>query len=334
MIGETAIESDETFFLNLSAPVNATIADAQGVATIVNDDVAVLSISNASVTEGNTVAATATFTVTMSPVSPQTVTVNYATANGSAVAPGDYTAKSGTLTFAPGTTSQTIPVTVSGDTIDELDETFVVNLSAPVNAVIATGQGIGTIVDNDPAPSLAINNATVPEGDTGTVNAVFTVTLSTASGKTVTVNYATANGTATTPADYVASSGALTFAPGATSQTVTVAVAGDVFDEPNETFTVTLSGAVNATISDSQGVGTINDDDPTPCCHRQRDGDRGELGHRQCRLYRDAGTGQPSSRNGELLDVSGSASSTTDYTSASGTLTFPVGTTISRSPWW
>jgi hypothetical protein len=220
-----------------------------------------LAINDVTVTEGNTGTVNAVFTVTLSTVSGQAVTVNYATANGTAVAPADYTATSGTLTFAAGVTTQSITVPVVGDTLDEANETFVVNLSGATNATIADSQGVGTITDNDATPSLVINNVSVTEGNTGTQNAVFTVTLSAASGQTVTVNYATANGTATAGSDYVARSGTLTFNPGTTTQTIPVTVNGDTVVEANETFVVNLSGATNATIADSQGVGTIVNND-------------------------------------------------------------------------
>ena len=156
------------------------------------------------VTEGNSGTVNATFTVSLSTASGQTVTVNYATADGTAVAPGDYTAGSGTLTFNPGATTQTLNVPVIGDTLNEPNETFFVNLSAPSNATILDGQGQGTITNDDALPSLSIGNVTVTEGNSGTVNATFTVSLSAASGQTVTVNYATADGTAVAPGDYTA----------------------------------------------------------------------------------------------------------------------------------
>ena len=111
---------------------------------------------------------------------------------------------------------------VIGDTLDEANETFFVNLSAPSNATILDGQGQGTITNDDPLPSLSIGNVTVTEGNSGTVNATFTVSLSAASGQTVTVNYATADGTAVPPGDYTARSGTLTFPPGRPSQSITV----------------------------------------------------------------------------------------------------------------
>src|SRR5690606_35996465 len=94
--------------------------------------------------------------------------------------------------------------------------------------------------------------------------ATFTVTLSAASGRSVSVNYATSNGTATAGSDYTATSGTLTFTPGQTTKTITVPIANDTQPESSETFTVTLSGASNATIADATGIGTITDNDQLP----------------------------------------------------------------------
>jgi hypothetical protein len=123
---------------------------------------------------------------------------------------------------------------------------------------------VGTITDNDAAPTLSINDVAVTEGNTGTTNAVFTVSMTSASSQAVTVNFTTANGTAVAPGDYTTTTGTLTFAPGTTTQSITVPVVGDAIFEGNETFQVTLSGATVATINDGTGVGTITDDDATP----------------------------------------------------------------------
>jgi len=228
-----------------------------------------LSINNVSITEGNSGTKNATFTVNLSDASTQTVSVNYATANDTAIAGSDYTAKSGTLSFNPGQTSKTFSVPIIGDTLDETNETFKVNLSQANNATIADGQGIGTIIDNDDSTpvlsQLSINNVSVTEGDSGTKNATFTVNLSDASTQTVSVNYATANDTAIAGSDYTAKSGTLSFNPGQTSKTFSVPILGDTTVEGNETFKVNLSQASNATIADAQGVGTIlNDDSSQP----------------------------------------------------------------------
>ncbi|MGQ0618719.1 MAG: Calx-beta domain-containing protein [Panacagrimonas sp.] len=152
--GDTTVEPNETFVVNLSNPVGATIADGSGTATITNDDVAPglpsLRINDVSLTEGpRGRTKTATFTVTLSRASTQTVTVRYATANGTAVVPGDYTSKSGSLSFAPGATSRTVSVTVKGDSTREPNEVYGVNLSNATNATIGDGQGIGTVRNDD-----------------------------------------------------------------------------------------------------------------------------------------------------------------------------------------
>lgn len=221
-----------------------------------------MNIGDATVTEGDTGTVNSVFTVTLSKPSSQPVTVQYNTANGTADAGQDYVASSGTLTFQPGQTSTTLSVPVIGDLINEYNETFFVNLSGAANAQIMDGQGLGTIIDNDPPPSMAINNVTKNEGNSGYTSFTFTVSLSAPSEKGVSVNYTTADGTATTAdKDYVAASGTLYFAAGQTSQTITVLVIGDTKKEADETFFVNLSGVTNAVLADSQGIGTILNDD-------------------------------------------------------------------------
>jgi hypothetical protein len=124
-----------------------------------------------------------------------------------------------------------------------------------VSAPIAISVGTAAL------PSLAIGDVSVSEGNGGTTTATFTVTLSAASAATVTVGYATGNGTAIAPGDYASASGTLSFPPGATTRTFTVAVAGDTAVEATETFAVTLSNPVNASIGDGSAVGSIVNDD-------------------------------------------------------------------------
>ena len=230
----------------------------------IGDCKADITINDVTVTEGDTGTKTVDFTVSLSAASAQTVTVNYATADGTATAGLDYQTASGTVSFAPGELSKPITITIIGDTLDEANETFFVNLSNPVNGVIVDNQGQGTINDNDPTPSLSINDVTVAEGDSSTTPATFTVTLSAASSFTVTVNYATADNTATAGSDYQSTSGTLTFNPGETTKPVTVLVNGDTTFEQPESFFVNLSSPTNATILDGQGVGTITNDDAQP----------------------------------------------------------------------
>jgi hypothetical protein len=254
--GDMFEEPHENFFVNLSNPSNAPLADNQGQGTIVNDDGApLLAISDAVVTEGDVGTVNAVFTVTLSTVSGQTVTVDYSTADSTATAPSDYTAVPlTTVSFAAGETSKTATVLVNGDVLDEADETFLVDLSNPVNATISDNQGVGTITDNDPPPSLSIDDVTADEG-AGTMT--FTVSLSATSGQAVNVDFATTDGSAVAPDDYTSTAGTLTIPADSLSGTITVPIIDDALSESAEIFTVDLSNPVNATLADSQGVGTI-----------------------------------------------------------------------------
>lgn len=219
-----------------------------------------ITINNVSVTEGNAGTVSLTFTVSLASASTKTVTVNYATSDGTAKAGSDYQAASGQVTFAPGETAKTFTVLVNGDTLNEADETFFVNLSGASNAWIGS-RGMGMIVNDDPLPTLSINDVQKLEGNSGTTDFVFTVSLSAPSGQTVTVNYSTGSGTATAGSDYQAQSGTLTFKPGETSKTITILVYGDKSKESDETFFVNLSDAWSAILADSLGLGTIKNDD-------------------------------------------------------------------------
>ena len=221
-----------------------------------------LQIRDATVTEGNTGSVAATFSVTLSAASTGTITVAYATANGSAAAGGDYQAASGTLTFAPGETSKTVTVLINGDRLGESNETFFVNLSSPTNATIADGQGVGAIVDDE--PRISISDVARAEGANGqTTLFTFTVTLSAAYDQAVTMSFRTVNGTATTSdGDYVAKTGTLTFAPGETTKTITIEVKGDSKRETNEYFYLDLFGnSGNSLFTKNRGLGTILNDD-------------------------------------------------------------------------
>lgn len=222
-----------------------------------------LSINDVSVTEGNSATTTATFTVTLSPAATGVVNVNYSTANGTAVSASDYVSTSGTLTFAAGETTKTIVVTINGDTTTESNETFVINLSAASGASIADSQGVGTITNDDasPAPTISIADVSVAEGNNGSKRMTFTVVISSVSTQSVTVQYATSNGTASAGGDYTSKSGTVTIAAGSLSADITVSIKGDRTAEPNETLFLNLSNPVNAAFGDNQAVGTIVNDD-------------------------------------------------------------------------
>ena len=221
-----------------------------------------ISVSNATVTEGNTGTANATFVVSLSTNSNIDVTVHYTTANSSAAAGSDYTAVSGDVTIPAGQISRTFTVAVIGDRIPELPETFTVLLSAPTNAMLGDNQGTGMILDNE--PRISISDFTKAEGKNGkSTSFTFTVTLSSAYDQAVTMSFRTVNGTATTgDNDYIAKTGTLTFAPGQTSKTITIDVKGDSKKESNETFYLDLFGlSNNALFTKNRGIGTILNDD-------------------------------------------------------------------------
>jgi hypothetical protein len=206
--------------------------------------------------------------VTLSEPVNVTVTVNYGSveAPGYASWPEDYDPVLATLTFLPGETAKTIPVTIRGDTLDEPDETAVTQFAAASHAAIG-GFGLGgvTIVDDD-APVM-VSSALAPsqaEGNSGTAVVQVPVTLSGPSGQVVTVQYApySAAGFAQFPADFDAPTGTLTFQPGETSKTIPLTVKGDTLDEPDETALITLSSPTNATLGGFGlgGVAIVDDD--------------------------------------------------------------------------
>ena len=221
-----------------------------------------VSIGDIEIVEGNSGTRNAVFTVRLSARPPQTVFVNYATAEGTAWAGSDYTSTTGILTFRPRVSFQTISVPIKGDGTLESNESFVLNLSNAVNATILDGQGVGTIL-NDDKPVISITDTAVLEGAARERNqAVFTVRLSEPTTQTVKVKYATVKGTATPGNnDYNSKSGELTFQPGITSQQIFVTVKGDNREEPNELFTVKLSSPTGATIGYNTGICTILNDD-------------------------------------------------------------------------
>jgi Calx-beta domain/Peptidase family M23 len=256
-------------FWRVNAGCRRQLAPPQPLAVAVNDETVSgltdctpsIAVISASVREQDTGTVPVTFKVRLSAASTDTVRVNYATEDGGAKATSDYAAVSGVLAFAPGETIKTVTVDVNGDTLYEIGERFYLNLSNPVSAVIADSRAIGTIINNDPKPTVSVSDAAVSEGNSGTTSMVFTLTLSVPSGAATKVGFATADNSATGGSDYVAKAATATIPAGTTSKTVKVTIKGDTLSEPEETFTVNLSSPVGTTIIDSQGVGAIRNDD-------------------------------------------------------------------------
>jgi hypothetical protein len=237
------------------------------------EDPPAVSVADAAVTEGGPGAtADVVFTVTLSAARSYSVTVGYATKNGTAASPADYAGAFGILTFAPGETSKAVTVKVAGDALDEADETFTLELADPLNATVARGSATGVIADDDPLPQMTIADASAVEGDGGdTASVVMKVSLSAPSGRPITAAYRYGLGlgdTATRGIDYEGVSSVLTFAPGETEKFVSTPLISDGLYEGPEAFTVTLA-YVDTVITfsipdDGAAVGTIVDDDVAP----------------------------------------------------------------------
>ncbi|MCF8533937.1 MAG: cellulase family glycosylhydrolase [Reyranella sp.] len=405
-----------------------------------------LSVGDASIVEGSTGTSQLAFTVTLSQAATGPVTVHYSTADGTATAGSDYTAQSGTLTFAAGETSKTIQVAIAGDTAVEANEALTLSLSSSSGATIADGSAVGTITNDDVAPpppsggtsldytvvsnwgsgftaemkvgagsaglhgwtvefnstanitslwnavivshvgdhyvirnetwngevaagknasfgfqatsgsggtaasgfiingvavgtdpvpllpSLSVADATVTEGNSGTHELAFTVTLSAASTSPITVAYATGNGTATAGADYAALAGTLTFAAGETSKVIRVQVSGDIAIESNETLTLSLSSPSGATIADGAALGTITNDDVAPPPPSISIGDATFVegsaatpGHATFTVTLSAASASAVTVN--FATENGTATAGSDYVAQSGSLTFAAGET-------
>jgi hypothetical protein len=265
--------------------------------------------------------------VTLSAPSPHAVTVRYGTLDGTATANNDYTPVNPTLiSFDPYETSKTVSISVLGDTLSEAQEYFTVRLSGPGSATIADGWGQGTIVDNDPVPTVQLDANSFSASGGG----LFLVTahLSTPSGQTVTVHYATSDGTATTPADYTDTHGTLTFSPGQTSQTLSVPIVDDSGVEPDENLSLTLSSPFHADLAEPTAATlTLHDNDPqfniSPAGYIVGEG----VGSVTIVVLLNASPTQEVTVHYQTTAWGGTATAGQDYTPVSDTLTFAPGVT-------
>lgn len=355
--GDETFEPDETFSVALSAVSSNAALDTAGgttaLVTIANDDVQPLpqvSIApgSASVAED---AGSYSFTISLDRTPDADVTVGYSTANGSAISGADFTAVTGqSVTFIAGTTtlSQTVTVPILNDALREPDESFTVELAAnPTNAVLSSTAATATGVitnDGDQAPTIRVTPLNARQQDTITTDFTFSVALSGPSGEPISVDYATADGTAVstgTEADFTATSGTLTFNPGdPLSQTVTVSVNGDSLDEPLEQFNLSLSNPTNATLDPNQttAIGEILPPNPIVSVSLVdaagqpltapptiNEGNSGEQNTARFLIQLDR---TPTSNvRVQYRTVDGTATTADrDYSSNSGTITIPAGT--------
>lgn len=260
-------ETDETIQLALSAPSGATLgALTTAVVTIIDEDLAPVVQFAAPNINSSENSATALLSVTLSAPSGQQVTVSYATSNGSATAGTDYSAANGTLTFAPGETNKTITVALLDDNLDEPNETVNATLANPTNAALgAPNPATLTLLDDDGPATVRFNAAQAAVSESN-AQANVTVNLVGTTATTVTVNYATADGTAVAGNDYTPQSGILRFAPGASSATFAIPIKNDSIDEDEESIRLLLSNVSNnAVLGDpATEILLITDNDNPP----------------------------------------------------------------------
>jgi hypothetical protein len=329
IVGDLLDETDETVIVTLSNPVNATLGtNTVHTYTIIDDDATPSIAFNTTSSNGLESISSADLQVDLSATSSMDITVDY-TVTGTATGGGtDYTLGSGTLTIPAGNTSNNITIAaIVDDLLDEGDETVIVTLSNPVNAVLGTNTvHTYTITDNDETPSIAFNT-TSSNGLESVNSANLQLDLSNVSGLDVTVDY-TVTGTATGGGtDYTLANGTITINAGNTSNNITIAsIVDDLLDEADETIIVTLSNPVNATLgTNTVYTYTINDNDPTPSIAFNTTSSNGleSISSADLQLDLSAASGQDVTVD---YTVTGTASgSGTDYTLANGTLTIIAG---------
>lgn len=256
------------------------------------------------------------------------IQVDYATSNGTATAGQDYTATSGTLFFADGEVVKSFNIPILEDTLDENDETVNITLSNPSIGVLLTPNptAILTIQDNDNPPTIAIEDVSMNEGNLGTNQFSFRVSLSAPSGKSVSVDYITQQGTATASSDYATIGGTVNFAPGETVKNILVTIIGDLTPELDETFFVNLSNPTNASFGDNQGLGTILDDD-NPGKFSFAFAPYSGTEHDTVTITVARTNGTAGTVSVDYATSGGTASPGTDYTPVAGTLIFGDGET-------
>ena len=258
-IGATTVaHGSRYFYMSISSPTNASIVSSSGTDTILDDAIApYISVNNPSVPSGPT-STTMNYTVSLTSPSTNTITVNYTTQDGSAVAGTAYTATNGTLTFAPGVTTKTVAVTILPATVKTGDLYFYLTLSAPTNAVLASpSYGQGEILNTAVNPGISVGDVTIARPTSGSASAVFTLTLSPASLNTVSVNYATSNGSAVAGTDYTSTTGTATFSPGTTTKTVTVPILPNAAHTSDLYYYLNLSTPVDTQLLRSYAIGYL-----------------------------------------------------------------------------
>ncbi len=334
--GDTDAESDEDFTVTLSnIPSAYTTTDANATTTITADDTGMaLAVSTASVTENG--ATNIVYTFTRSGVVSDPMTANF-DIGGTATFNTDYTQSgaatfdgtNGTVTFAANVTTATVTITPTGDTTVELDETVSLTLAAGTGYDIVTAAAVSSTIANDDAATFSIDNVTHDEGDAGTTSYVFTVTLDNAVDTSIEVDYVTADNTATSASsDYAAvASNTLTFnGTAGETKTITVLVNGDEVTELDESFFVNLSNIAasgrNVSFADSQGLGTITNDDSSTVSINDVSINEGNAGTTNLVFTATLNNAVDAGFSVDFATADNTAAAGTDYTANSGSVNF------------
>ena len=262
VVGDTKIENNETFLVRLTNPVGFAAGTLTGVGTIINDDFPTVSVSSYTLLRPDTGSVNFPFIFTLSAPAPFEVDVPYTTVDVTAIGTIDYAVTRGTLVFPADTTSETVNVSVFGSLTPTLDKSFQMVASASPSVLTGPGStGTGTILTNSP-PGVRVADSSVTESLTGLTYLPFNVFVGPSQSTTVTVDYATSDGTAVAGIDYGAVSGTLTFIPGQNEKTVYVPVYRELNANLDKTLTLTLTNLVaptNVTLYQATATGTIHD---------------------------------------------------------------------------
>ena len=337
LVGDYAMEPSETFSVNLSNPHKAVLGAASANMTIVNDDQAGQFRLSASAYAADENGGGLLVTVQRVDGLGAGTSVSCSSVNGSAVAPGDYTATSVNLAFAGGQTSRTFSVPIVGDALHEINETFSVSLSNPTGGATLGSPAAATVTltDNDAAPTLSIDNGgcSVTEGNSGSVDCGFVFRLSAASGRATSFSTATANGTASAGSDYSGHAATARSIPaGQTTLTVNVPVLGDALHEVSETFTLNASSVVGATPGSLAATGSIIDDDAAPTLSIDAGGCsviEGDSGSTDCSFVFRLSAASGRSTDLSTATANGTAIAGSDYTGHAATArSIPAGQTM------
>lgn len=328
IVADLVDELDEQLTIAFAAPGAALVTAATSIA-ITDDDQSTLSLDDLVLSEGTGTGGTGQVRLWTPVPADRAIQVRAYNTGATATHGTDYTPFNAIFTLPAGTTELMLPITVTGDTLDELDETFFVRLQSPVVATIADGEAIVTILDDDDN-AFSVDDRTGDEGTATGGVLTFTVRLATSAVTPAAIDFATVDGTAIGGVDFQPVSGTLDFAVGQLTRTVVVNLIADADPEPDETFRLVLSNPQGAVIDDGEGVGTIRNDDAAASI---ADSSRFE-GHSGTASMTFTVTLSRAAVQTTTVDwttaeldppASDSATAGVDFTAASGTLTFTTG---------